>query len=288
MEPSPVFATITRCCTQHRRCAPVAQRLEQQTHNLLVRGSNPRGGTKDIADFRYRVSVDVTRRSRTRAFLGVLNWSISLWSQLILLDTEPDYILSIVSLPNDLSKKTRRPGASSGLREQLATLDKSELLDLVKELYETSTDNRDFIQARCQVGQSGGEALEKYRAKIVKQFYPKRDEPKLKLSEARQAINDYLKATGNVPGAAELMMTYVENGAEFTRDYGDIDEEFYDSVESVLNELATLLLHAAPELYPQFSERLAGVEQITDGMGWGFHDHIADVVAQLEDELGDR
>ena len=27
------------------QCAPVAQRLEQQTHNLLVRGSNPCGGT---------------------------------------------------------------------------------------------------------------------------------------------------------------------------------------------------------------------------------------------------
>ncbi len=29
-------------------CAPVAQRLEQQTHNLLVRGSNPCGGTNRI------------------------------------------------------------------------------------------------------------------------------------------------------------------------------------------------------------------------------------------------
>ncbi len=28
-----------------KQCAPVAQRLEQQTHNLLVRGSNPCGGT---------------------------------------------------------------------------------------------------------------------------------------------------------------------------------------------------------------------------------------------------
>ena len=31
-----------------RTSAPVAQRLEQQTHNLLVRGSNPCGGTRDI------------------------------------------------------------------------------------------------------------------------------------------------------------------------------------------------------------------------------------------------
>src|SRR5690349_23680315 len=30
-------------------CAPVAQRLEQQTHNLLVRGSNPCGGTRVIS-----------------------------------------------------------------------------------------------------------------------------------------------------------------------------------------------------------------------------------------------
>lgn len=30
-------------------CAPVAQRLEQQTHNLLVRGSNPCGGTKVLS-----------------------------------------------------------------------------------------------------------------------------------------------------------------------------------------------------------------------------------------------
>ena len=29
-------------------CAPVAQWLEQQTHNLLVRGSNPCGGTNEI------------------------------------------------------------------------------------------------------------------------------------------------------------------------------------------------------------------------------------------------
>ncbi len=32
-----------------KECAPVAQRLEQQTHNLLVRGSNPCGGTNQLA-----------------------------------------------------------------------------------------------------------------------------------------------------------------------------------------------------------------------------------------------
>ena len=82
---------------------------------------------------------------------------------------------------------------------------------------------------------------------------------------ARKAIRDYRKATGNLAGTAELLMTYVENGAEFTHEYGDIDERFYNSVESALEELAALLRGEAREMYPQFSDRLARVEQMTDG-----------------------
>lgn len=185
------------------------------------------------------------------------------------------------------AKRTWKPGSWSAQRRHLATLDKPALLALVKDLYEASASNRDLIQARCQAGKSGGEILEKYRGKIVEQFYPARGEAKLRLSEARKAINDYRKATGNLPGTAELLMTYVEQGAEFTHEYGDIDERFYNSVESVLDELAALLHNEARGMYPELSERLTRVEQITDGIGWGFHDHIGDVVWQLEEELGD-
>lgn len=202
-------------------------------------------------------------------------------------------------MPHEIQKATKKPtrkptksGGWSTVRPHLATWDKPALLALVKDLYEGSADNRDFIQARCQdgglAGESGGEALEKYRRKIVEQFFPARGFGKLKLGEARKAIRDYRKATGNLPGTAELLMTYVENGAEFTQDYGDIDERFYSSVESALDELAALLRDEAPGMYPQFSERLARVEQMTDGIGWGFHDYIGDVVGQLEEELGDQ
>ena len=72
----------------------------------------------------------------------------------------------------------------------------------------------------------------------------------------------------------------------FTHEYGDIDERFYRSVESALEELAALLRGEARELYPPFSDRLASVEQMSDSIGWGFHDFIADVVWRLEEELG--
>ncbi|MEN9678489.1 MAG: hypothetical protein RIS76_4385 [Verrucomicrobiota bacterium] len=181
---------------------------------------------------------------------------------------------------------TKKPAAWSAARQHLTTWDKPALLALVKDLYDAAAENRDFIQARCQVDGSGGAVLENYRGKIVAQFFPARGFGKLKLGEARKAIRDYRKATGDLPGTAELLMTYVENGTRFTHEFGDIDERFYGSVESALEELATLLRGEARALYPQFSARLATAEQMTSGIGWGFHDFVADVVGRLEAELG--
>ncbi|HBJ87511.1 MAG TPA: hypothetical protein DDZ88_27365 [Verrucomicrobiales bacterium] len=190
-------------------------------------------------------------------------------------------------MPDETNKPTKKSSGWSAARQNLATWDKPALLALVKDLYDAAAGNRDFIQARCQAEDGGGEVLETYRRKIVEQFFPKRGEGKLKLGEARKAIRDYRKATGNIPGTAELLITYVETGVKFTNEYGDIDERFYTSVESALGELAALLRGDARELYPQFRARLAKVEQETDGIGWGFHDFIAGEVGQLEDELGE-
>ena len=178
----------------------------------------------------------------------------------------------------------KKPGGWTAVRQHLAIWEKPALVALLKDLYEANSGNRDFLQARCQAEESGGAALESYRKKIVEQFFPSRGEAKLKLGEARKTIRDYRKATGNVPGTAELLMTYVEKGVEFTNEYGDIDERFYSSIESALDELAALLRTHA-ELYPSLAERLDKVEQLTDGIGWGFHDFIAGVVSQLKDEL---
>ena len=187
-----------------------------------------------------------------------------------------------------MTNATKKPGGWSAVRQQLSTWEKPALLALVKDLYEAAGENRDFIQARCQAGECGGEALEKYRGKIVEQFFPARGFGKLKMGEARKAIRDYRKATGNLPGTAELLMTYVENGTKFTHEFGDIDERFYDSIESALAELDVLLRGEARGLYPQFCDRLERVEQMSKGIGWGFHDFVADVIAQLEAELGDQ
>ena len=180
---------------------------------------------------------------------------------------------------------TAKPAGWSVLRPPLTTWEKPALLALIKELFDAAPVNRDMLRARVLAGANDGELLEKYRRKIEEQFFPARGFGKLKLGEARQAIRDYRKATGSIAGTAELLLAYVENGTRFTREFGDIDEQFYASIESALAELAKLLRGEARGLYPSFTDRLATVEQMSDCIGWGFHDYIADVVGELHEDL---
>lgn len=178
-----------------------------------------------------------------------------------------------------------KPTGWQSIRQHLNDWSKPALIALVKDLYEASPDNRDFLHARFQADENAGAALEKYRRKIVEQFYPARGDGKLKLGEARKAIRDYRKATGNLEGTIDLMLTYVENGTEFTREFGDINESFYNSLESVLNEMAQLLMNESGEFYPKFRERVQRLATRADGIGWGYGDALRGQVYQLENEL---
>ena len=181
----------------------------------------------------------------------------------------------------------RKPAKGwSAVKQHLKDWNAAQLTALIKDLYDSSTDNRTFLDARVQADGNGGAALETYRQRIVEQFFPKRGFGKLKLAEARKAIRDYKKATGNVEGTIELLLTYLENGNDFTREFGDINGPFYDSLCSVMDELAAVLKAEGQAAYAKVGDRLNQVATKADGMGWGYGDHINGVVGELEDELG--
>ncbi|MDF0675662.1 MAG: hypothetical protein P0120_15180 [Nitrospira sp.] len=184
------------------------------------------------------------------------------------------------------SEKT--PAGWSAIRRHLSAQSKAALLALVKDLYDASSSNRNFLHARVQVEAGDGTAVEKYRRTIIEQFYPQRGFGKLKLAEARKAIRDYRRATGDLTGTIDLMLTYVENGTRFTCDFGDINEAYYNSLESVLREMTQLLRKEHSSVYPQFRERIQGLETHADRIGWGYGDALRDHVRLLETELAGK
>lgn len=178
------------------------------------------------------------------------------------------------------------PKGWSAVKQHIKGWDAARLTALLKDLYQSSPENRTFLDARVRADEGGGAALEIYRQRIVEQFFPKRGFGKLKLAEARKAIRDYKKATGNVEGGIELLVTYLENGNDFTCEFGDIDERFYDSLCSVMDELATVLKVEGSGAYAKVRDRLNQVAIKSSGIGWGYGDHINWAVDELEDALG--
>ena len=176
----------------------------------------------------------------------------------------------------------------AAIRPQLKGWSHAALLALIKDLYDSSADNRDFLLARFHAEEAGGAALEKYRTRIVEQFFPKKGEAKLRLGEARKAIRDYQKATGNTIGTIDLMLAYVEDGTEFTRLYGDINSAYYNSLASVLGEMVPLLMDQDAAVYHTFRERILRLESWADKIAWGYGDYVCEQVGQLEGQFCDE
>jgi hypothetical protein len=138
----------------------------------------------------------------------------------------------------------------SDIKRQLQLLEEAELLALIQGLFKLSVENRAFLASHL-LGASAGQALlEPYRERIERAFYTRSGRPQLKLSEGRKAIREYQSATDDPAGSLELMITFVETGTQFTSEFGDIDEAFYNNLSSVLHEMDQILKsERGPELY---------------------------------------
>ncbi len=174
---------------------------------------------------------------------------------------------------------TKKPNWSQ-VKAVLADQEPKELLKLLGDLYRLSKGNRVFIESRFL---AGDEALEHYKKIIEDALYPDvyRNKP-IRLSVGKKAISDYKKATNDTVGTLELIVHYLEQGNEFTAEYGDIDSQFYDSLCSMLDRILELLVDQSADVLDQYVPRLEQVVLRASGIGWGYHDYIS---AQWEEFL---
>jgi hypothetical protein len=175
----------------------------------------------------------------------------------------------------------------SEVKKQLQSLEGAELVALIQGLFKLSVENRAFLAAHV-LGASAGQALlAPYRERIERAFYTRGGRPQLKLSEGRKAIREYQTATSDPAGSLEPMMTFVETGTQFTSEFGDIDEPFYNSLSSVLHEMDQILKSEQGwNLYQGIRQRVLELPKLAGRIGWGYGDEIRDRVATWEKRFG--
>ena len=160
--------------------------------------------------------------------------------------------------------------------------EKSELLKLIRDLYSYRDDNKAFMHSRYSIGR---QTLEPYRNIISESLYPDvyTNKP-IRLSRGKKAISDYFKATKDKAGQLELMVHYLETGNKFTVDFGDIDEQFYSSLESMFERILSALKEQPTEVQEKYYSRLEDVVISARNMGWGYYDYIRALFDEYEIE----
>ena len=67
----------------------------------------------------------------------------------------------------------------------------------------------------------------------------------------------------------------VETGVEYTEAYGDINEEFYASLEDLFERAAQMA--STNELIADYSNHAHRIVSSTYEMGWGFYDELENI-----------
>ncbi len=170
-----------------------------------------------------------------------------------------------------------KPPSWAQMRSKLLPLDPPELIDIIQQLYQLNADNKVFLTSRLFEVDLDALAAP-YRKAIQAEFNPPRGFPRLNLRAARKALTDFKKACDNARAVADLMIFYVEQGVICTNNYGDIDERFYNSLESVYAEAIKFITNTGDvELIEDLRPRMQRVVRNTSGIGWGFHDALSEM-----------
>ena len=165
----------------------------------------------------------------------------------------------------------------------LRNLEPKEMLELFHQLYLFSPNNAEWIDSQFKSTKGDG-LLHEYRQKIIFEFFPDNNsyDSFPRMGKIKQWIRDYRKGTDDLAGTTELMITFQEQGAKFTLEYGDIDERFYDSLMSGWNDLEKMLIKDAAELFPAFQQRLLEILKSTYGqIGWGYSDGVFQAISDI-------
>lgn len=158
------------------------------------------------------------------------------------------------------------------LKKCLENLTKEELVEEIRQLAKRFKQVDQYYKARMESHKTGA-ILEAYKKRVGHEFFTRGGGPgPLNLRAARKVVLDFAKIQANTTHQIDLELFYVEQGVKFTNAFGDIDEGFYMSVESMFERaLKNVQKH---HMEAAFIWRAAKIRKDTRELGWGFGDNI--------------
>jgi len=160
------------------------------------------------------------------------------------------------------------------LKKYFKDCSKQDLEKDITEIFRKYPAIKEYYQTKL-LPQADAEIIAKYKKIIENEFFPTRGYGNAKLSVAKKAIADYKKICQFPENLIDMMLFYVEQGVKFTNAYGDINEAFYNSMESMFAKAVELI--CKQDLKDSCEQRCQKIVGDTGDIGWGFYDTLSEI-----------
>lgn len=163
------------------------------------------------------------------------------------------------------------------LKKHLLSLTKEQITDIVLELYDARKEAKDYLE--FYLAPNCNAELEKSKKAIRNEFFPTRGfSKKPSFAKCRKVISDFQKLKPEPTIVADLMLFYIEQGCEYTLEFGDMWEQFYTTLERNFDKaLRFIFLNGLLACYYKRIEKL--IDSVSD-CGWGFYDTLQDTYSE--------
>jgi len=158
------------------------------------------------------------------------------------------------------------------VKARLEAVDRKGLVSLIADLYDANPANRRFLHSRLR---PASDDIDEYRRLVIEAISP---DPfstrRVSIRDAGAAIAAYQRATSDVCGTVDLLLTFVEAGTDYAADLGYGDEAFFSALSRRLNEVVKAFESLPPDARASTRTRLGVVQQRARQVGWGFEDDV--------------
>lgn len=172
------------------------------------------------------------------------------------------------------------------IKNRLKGKSEKELLSIISSCYKVSDEVRFYLTSIVvDDTEEADEILRELKEKMSETFWATARNgcplgPKLK--DAKKVTSDVKKVTNNPRIIINFMLDYIDHGVDFTNAYGDMWEGYYSSIESMFESMRKYLMKNIDKInIEEIMDRIEGIVDKSDGIGWGFHDNLFDMSADL-------
>lgn len=182
-----------------------------------------------------------------------------------------------------MSKSPTKMLTITELKHRLKDFSREEVIVLLVETLKANKNAQAFVSVKLLGENAVLELVEKCKAKVRKEFYSDRGDPKMRVAKVREVISDISKITKETVGPLELMVFFAETAVQSIHESGDIFEDMGDYLTDTYDRIIQRVnKEKTPELYDQYKDRLRAIADTKNCECWGIHDSFEGSYSDLK------